>query len=207
MNKKFIIGKKPSVYSVIGTILVCLFFGSIAGMFLSQINDQLNEYKVYLIIGVCIVAVFYYIPVVATTIKHWDVSEKYLEIYLVNSYIEKIKYVLSIFSKSEDKFATKIKLEGIESLTFYWTSFLSGVGGVSRYYRTYIGITLKDGALITVSYEFSNDKDKIELINAIEYLKANYNIEIKDENNLLEAIKDPKKNIWSYIDELEKKTK
>lgn len=200
-KKLFIVGDKSSKARVIILSLVTLFF---IGMFCSHSSFYIlysDKLAAIIVITIIVLIAILEIPIVATMLKHWDISEDYLEFYDINDYFQQWRYLISILKGREDVCAFKIKLTEIKSIKVYWNSKHAPYSTIS--YMIYFGITLKDGSIVTFHALVNSDKKMF--LDAVCYLKERYFIQIDDKYNVLGVIADPNQNLHEYIVEVERK--
>ncbi|ADL50833.1 hypothetical protein [Clostridium cellulovorans] len=201
-KKLFVIGKRPTRTMIIVTAVLAIIAGLEAGFYLCKLC-KVEDYKISApIVILATAAIFFliYVPTIANCIKHWDISEKYIELYRVNKYGTQWKYVYGILIGKEEKFADKIELSEIKSIKLYWTTMFSYM--VMMMHPIFFRVTLKDGTVIKfLSLVTSNDKNYVA---AVKHLKEKCNIEIEDEHDLLSVIEDPNRSLNEYIDEIER---
>lgn len=201
-KKLFIVGKKPTKLRLIITMVVSFIISLVLSNFFI-IMLELKGYGLIITAIIFLIQLLFYIPTVARCSEHWDISNRYLEYYSITSYFEELKYALSVFTGKEEMFSLKILLSEVKSIKIYWTTRLSVYGTIGH--PIYFGITLNDSSVITFESLITNNNK--EYINAINYLRDNYNINIEDSYNLIDVLGDSNRNIVNYIDNIEKERK
>ncbi|ADL50834.1 hypothetical protein [Clostridium cellulovorans] len=199
-KKLFVVGDKSSKTGIIFISLITFFFVAV------QIGNSANtligfnkNWGIFAGILFVIIGVFE-IPVVVATWKHWDISEEYLEYYDNNDYFQQWRYLISIFKGREDVCAFKIRLTEIKSIKIYWNRQYAHYSTIN--YTIYFGVALKDGSILTFRSLIGSDKKGF--LDALNYLKERYFIEIDDAYNVLGVLADPNQNLHEYIQKIEK---
>lgn len=204
LKKIFVIGRKPTKFKLVITTIVCLMISMLLGNFLNTLFN-LNGLKEFLVIVILFILIeVLYIPTVAVCSEHWDISKEYLEYYSIDNYFEQFKYAIKVLKGNEEMFACKIKLDQIKKIRIYWTTELSIYSTIAHSF--YFGITLKDNSVIKFRASVVTTTTD-EYINAIQYLKENFNIIIEDEYGLLKVLRDKDIDIVDYINNIEKQNK
>lgn len=192
----FIIGHQFTKSTFMMYLTASLFFGTIAGSFISQFID-IN----FILLGsiLSILCALIYIPLMTQLEPHWLINDETLLYFYPCDYIEKLKYAFTVFNNNFDDFAVKISLSQIQSIHITWT--LSFGWAQSRFYPLKISIKTLDGTIMTMKLD---NYKKEEFIKAFDYLKL-HNIEICDKYNLISAINNPDVNLHDYISDIEYK--
>lgn len=201
-KKIFIIGKRPTKLKLIITAIVAFILSLMLSNFFMVIL-KLEGSRIFITAIIFVLLSLLYIPTVAICTEHWDISEQYLEHYYITNYFQQLKYAINVFKNKEDIFASKIQLDQIKSIRLYWTTKLYVYSTIAH--PIYFGITLKDGSIIT--FESLLTACNQEYIDAIKYLQDKYNIQIEDKYDLLTVLEDPKRNLVTHIDEIQKQSK
>lgn len=189
-NEKIIVGKSVSSPDLLGTIFFISLLSLLFSWFLALYAGR-NWFWV-LWIGLSVVNLCLWLPVVAVSHKYWLVDQDHIGYVQIDRWLDQLLYGLCIRKGSQGRFLHTIKLSKIDTIGISWTRQLSIWSTTS--YTLILKIRKKDGSRIIIP---ALNKDAHDFLTAMDELKA-AGAKINDPHKLIEAIRNGK-NIWTYV--------
>lgn len=188
--KKIIVGKSVSGLDLLGTIFFISLLSLLFSWFLALYAGR-NWFWV-LWIGLSVVNLCLWLPVVAVSHKYWLVDQDHIGYVQIDRWLDQLLYGLCIRKGSQGRFLHTIKLSKIDTIGISWTRQLSIWSTTS--YTLILKIRKKDGSRIIIP---ALNKDAHDFLTAMDELKA-AGAKINDPHKLSDAIRNGK-NVWTYI--------